>query len=209
MNPEAIRYFTGSKHPVWDYDSDTESFTVEGQAVSMVDILQILRSAGEPLDEEAVQNMLENEFLTMMGPRPVMLSRTKAYLQRCASKPELLAELNRDVGDVIARSYERASKELGVGQFAVAVEFMKNRGGVVGPGIIMPACDIKGISVQTFGNTCDWGVERNVSFGNLLEFDMLPFNGTHNIDNDAQKISLLAGIGHIARLASRDQMNTV
>jgi hypothetical protein len=190
----------------WSYDRDAGLFVVNGVQVEPASLLEHnVWLNDETHSRQNAQTIMSEWVLALCGTwgHPVSLPKFYRYLgqRQIVSSYEEFREMQREVSDVMSDVLYQVD---GSAQFPG--ELKDQRRAPFCPDVDLIRKEHPHINLTTFGNCACLGVAVDGTY--LFGQDEWPLQVAeykfHNTDFDAQQISLLAGLGHIAFLAEQN-----
>ena len=134
--------------------------------------------------------------LSWGGFGPLVLPRMHDWMQ-----DNLTDHVLDDTVDVMIEAY----KTIRPAELAdLPISLQRDRGGFIGFDAMRPRGDYPEISLRTLGNCACLGVSLQGMFGGVQARESkIASYEFHNVDTEEQRNSLLAGLGHVAFLASK------
>lgn len=177
------------------YDHDSQLFLSGSQKVSPEAVRDNIRKLSlqqdEHLTDDELDELIETTPVVYTVLRPLALPRFHEWLGDNSSR-NLFDETADVMRDVLIRlrpdvsSVERG----GLGFMGFAVERTTR--------------EYPHLFFQTLGNCACMSVDPHGFIGERYWDEQIASFSNHNVDTPEQEVSLLAGLGHIAHLASRD-----
>lgn len=189
MPPQMLREFGTEIYP-YTYDHASTTFVIGAKEIRLSDgrlINELQSPSGEPV---SLEEMPRHPVHIGLFGHPLTTPMLYSWLQTSCSEKALTAT---------KRVIQEVSEDIMSSQMSEGVQFEGGKGPYgISAGFLRPGH----LRLQTIGSCACLGVSIDGYMVDYEEWDTgYAEYEFHNIDRDEQRISLLAGLGHIASLS--------